>query len=154
MKYRNIVFIGIGLAALLCACGNAHQQQGKLSGDLVTNPKTATTAQIAQPKIEFDKTEYDFGKILQGEVVTYTFHFTNVGDAPLIISGIEKSCGCTASDFSRDPIAPGKTGEIKVSYDSKGHHGIQTKTLTVNANTNPTSHKLRIKAEVRTPDQL
>ena len=142
------------MAALLCACGNGEQQQGKLSGDLVTNPKSATAAQSAQPKIQFDKTEYDFGKILQGEVVTYTFHFTNVGDAPLIISGIEKSCGCTASDFSRDPIAPGKTGDIKVSYDSKGHHGIQTKTLTVNANTNPAIHTLRVKAEVRTPDQF
>lgn len=154
MKKRIIVIIGIAMSALLCACGHADQQQGKLSGDLVTNPKSATTSQVMQPKIQFDKTEYDFGKILQGEVVTYTFHFTNVGDAPLIISGIEKSCGCTASDFSREPIAPGQTGEIKVSYDSKGHHGIQTKTLTVNANTNPTSHKLQIKAEVRTPDQL
>ena len=154
MKKRRIVFIGIGLAALLCACQPSETGRKHLSGDLVTNPKTAQGDRGAEPVIQFDKTEYDFGRILQGEVVTYTFHFTNVGDAPLLISGVEKSCGCTASDFSREPIAPGKSGEIKVTYDSKGHHGIQTKTLTVNANTNPAITKLRVKAEVRTPDQL
>ena len=87
-------------------------------------------------------------------MVTYTFHFTNTGDAPLIISAVDKSCGCTASDFPRQPIAPGEKGEIKITYDSKGHHGFQTKTLTVNANTNPSLTTLRVKAEVRTPDQL
>lgn len=142
------------MATLLGACSQPGEHHGQLSGDLITNPKSATETQVAHPVLQFDKTEYDFGKILQGEVVTYTFHFTNVGDAPLIISGVEKSCGCTASDFPRNPIAPGMTGDIKVSYDSKGHHGIQTKTLTVNANTNPASHTLRVKAEVRTPDQF
>lgn len=151
---RIIKLFIIGMVALLVACQPSGTGHKHLSGDLVTNPKSATDPHGAEPILQFDKTEYDFGKILQGEVVTYTFHFTNAGDAPLLISGVEKSCGCTASDFTRDPIAPGKTGEIKVTYDSKGHHGIQTKTLTVNANTNPASTKLRIKAEVRTPDQL
>ena len=151
---RIKVWALIGMAALLGACQPSESSGKRLSTDLVTNPKSASQPRGAEPVLQFDKTEYDFGKILQGEVVTYTFHFTNVGDAPLLVSGVEKSCGCTASDFTREPIAPGQGGEIKVTYDSKGHHGIQTKTLTVNANTNPASTKLRIKAEVRTPDQL
>lgn len=150
---KRVFLFGMLIAVMLCSCGQGGDNN-KLSGDLVTNPKSAQSNRIGQPVIQFDKTEYDFGKILQGEVVTYTFHFTNTGDAPLIISAVDKSCGCTASDFPRQPIAPGEKGEIKITYDSKGHHGFQTKTLTVSANTNPSLTTLRVKAEVRTPDQL
>ena len=138
------------LVALLSAC---HNDGGKkLSGDLVTNPKSAEKPTNVEPVIQFEKTEYDFGKILQGEVVSYTFHFTNAGSAPLIITGVDKSCGCTAGDYPREPIAPGQRGEIKITYDSKGHFGFQSKTVVVNSNTIPSQHTLRIKAEVRTAD--
>ena len=136
----------------VASCNRGGGKQ--LSTDLVTNPKSAQTASNKQAVIQFDKTEFDFGKILQGEVVSYTFHFTNAGTAPLIITSVEKSCGCTASEFSKEPIEPGKTGDIKITYDSKGHHGTQSKVLIVNANTNPSSTTLRLKAEVRTPDNL
>ena len=125
-----------------------------LSSDLVTNPKSAQQSEKIGPVLQFDKTEYDFGNILQGEVVSYTFHFTNAGDAPLIITGVDKSCGCTASEFPRQPIAPGQTGSIKITYDSKGHHGFQSKGLVVNANTNPAHTSLRVKAMVKTPNDL
>ena len=137
---------------MLVSCQNDGQKQ--LSGDLVTNPKSAQSPSNKKPAIKFDKNEFDFGKILQGEVVSYTFHFTNVGDAPLLITSVDKSCGCTASDYPRDPIKPGEGGEIKITYDSKGHQGIQSKTLIVNSNTMPAQTPIRIKAEVRTPSQL
>lgn len=140
----------LGLAAMMMACNNGNDKQ--LSGDLVTNPKSAQNPTGKKPVITFDKTEYDFGKILQGEVVTYTFRFTNTGNAPLIISSVDKSCGCTASEYPRQPIEPGQKGDIKITYDSKGHHGFQSKTVTVNANTMPAQTTIRIKAEVRTPD--
>lgn len=151
MRYFRVMIIMM-LAGLLCAChGDGNRQ---LSGDLVTNPKSATKTNDKKPAIQFERMEFDFGKILQGEVVSYTFHFTNVGTAPLIITGVDKSCGCTASDYPRDPIAPGKTGDIKITYDSKGHHGIQNKVLVVNANTLPSQNVLRIKADVRTPENF
>ena len=153
MRIMKRVILVLMIGVLLCSCGQGGDST-KISGDLVTNPKTAGQSNGVQAVIKFDKTEYDFGKILQGEVVSYTFHFTNAGNAPLIISGVDKSCGCTASDFPREPIAPGQKGDIKITYDSKGHHGFQSKTLSVNANTNPSATSLRIKAEVRTPDQL
>ena len=137
---------------LLSACNNGSDKH--LSGDLVTNPKSAEKPSDKMAVIHFDKTEFDFGKILQGEVVTYTFHFTNTGSAPLILTSVDKSCGCTASDFPREPIQPGGTGDIKITYDSKGHHGFQSKALVVNSNTIPSQTTLRIKAEVRTPDQF
>lgn len=142
----------IGLAVMMLACGGKEER--KLSTDLVSNPKSANGNSEKQAVITFEKTEYDFGKILQGEVVSYTFHFTNTGEAPLLITEVQKSCGCTASEYSREPIAPGKSGQIKITYDSKGHHGFQSKTLVVRSNTNPAQTNLRIKAEVRTPEQL
>ena len=129
-------------------------EQPKLSTDLVNIPKSADAPSDKLAVIQFNKTECDFGKILQGEVVSYTFHFTNTGNVPLLISSVEKSCGCTASDFPREPIAPGETGDIKITYDSNGQFGFQSKTVTVYSNTMPSQTRLRIKAEVRTPDQL
>lgn len=145
------IFILLILSALLFSCNSGD---GKLSGDLVTNPKSAQNPSNVKPVIQFEKTEFDFGKILQGEVVSYTFHFTNAGNAPLIITSLEKSCGCTTGDFPKQPIEPGQGGEIKITYDSKGHFGFQSRTVIVNANTVPSQTTLRVKAEVRTPDQL
>ena len=139
------------LVLVLSAC---ESKDTKLSTELVNNPKSAETPSNKMPTITFSKTEFDFGRILQGEVVSYTFHFTNTGNVPLIITGVEKSCGCTASDYPRQPIAPGEGGDIKITYDSKGHFGFQTKTVTVITNAIPSSTVLRIKAEVRTPDQI
>ncbi len=140
------------MALVMVSCGDRGDKS--LSTDLVKNPKSAQSQSDKTAAIEFRKTEYDFGKILQGEVVSYTFHFVNSGNAPLIITGVDKSCGCTASDFPREPIAPGEGGDIKITYDSKGHFGFQSKTLVVNANTMPARTTLRVKAEVRTPDEI
>lgn len=151
-KLANLLLAMVMVVMFLTGCqGNGDKH---LSSDLVTNPKSAEQTDKKGPVLQFDKTEYDFGKILQGEVVSYTFHFTNAGDAPLIITSVDKSCGCTASEFPRQPIDPGKTGSIKISYDSKGHQGFQSKALVVNANTNPSTTTLRVKAMVRTPNEL
>jgi hypothetical protein len=153
MKSFFKIIILVCVSIVMGAC-HSNGNDKHLSGDLVTNPKSAQNPTDKMPVIHFEKTEFDFGKILQGEVVSYTFHFTNTGNAPLIITSVEKSCGCTASDYPRTPIDPGKTGDIKITYDSKGHHGFQSKSLVVNANTMPSQTTLRIKAEVRTPNQL
>ena len=151
MRFFRIVLIVL-LAGVFLSCQNDGNKQ--LSGDLVTNPKSAEFSSDKKPVITFDKNEFDFGKILQGEVVSYTFHFKNTGNAPLLITNVDKSCGCTASDYPREPIQPGESGEIKITYDSKGHHGFQSKVLIVNSNTMPSQTAIRIKAEVRTPEQL
>ena len=148
---KRILPLFILALGLLGACQN---EQTGLSTDLVTNPKSASQPSDRQAIITFDKTEHNFGRLLQGEVVTYTFHFTNTGNTPLIITGVGTSCGCTAGDYPREPIAPGKSGDIKATYDSKGHNGFQHRTLTVTSNTIPNQTTLDIKAEVVKPDQF
>ena len=142
---RFILSLIVILGLVSCETKNDN-----LSTSLVNNPSSADGVKSGSntPAIRFETTEYDFGKVLQGEQVSHTFNFKNVGDAPLIISSIEKTCGCTTPDFSSKPIKPGESGKITVTYDSKGHKGFQNKRLIVKANTNPSETILRIKAQV------
>ena len=151
LKIRRLLAVIVMGLCVLTAC--EEKTDGKLSTDLVTSPKSATETSDKQAAIKFDKEEHDFGTLLQGEVVSYSFHFTNVGNMPLIVSEVGSSCGCTVGDYPREPIAPGKTGSIKVTYNSAGHHGFQSRYLTVMTNTNPAKTTLRIKGKVLTPDQ-
>ncbi len=100
------------------------------------------------PSFKFERMEYDFGQIKEGEKVAYTYKFTNTGAAPLIVQSVQPSCGCTAPDWSKEPIPVNGTGFVKVEFDSNGKQGIQNKVVTVNANTWPKSLVLRFKAQV------
>ncbi len=101
------------------------------------------------PEITFKETTHDFGTIKEGEVVTKKFTFTNTGEAPLIITNASSSCGCTVPKFMKDtPIAPGKTGEIEVKYDSRGKKNQDNKTVRVTANTWPAVSNVNIKVFV------
>lgn len=142
---RFIISLIIVLGLFSC-----ESNDNKISTSLVNNPVSADgiNKNVGSPVIKFEKTEHDFGKILQGEQVSYTFKFKNTGNAPLIITSIEKTCGCTTPDYSSQPIKPGESGKITITYDSKGHKGFQNKRLIVKANTNPSETILRIKAQV------
>ena len=92
-------------------------------------------------------TSYDFGKIKVNKPVTHEFRFTNSGDAPLVISSVQASCGCTVTDYSKDPIAPGSEGYVKATYNA-AKLGVFSKTVTVNANAAESVVQLTIKGEV------
>ena len=136
------------LALLMVSCGD---DESKINTSLVNNPASATEgANKKEPKIEFSVLEHDFGKIIQGEQVSYTYKFKNTGNAPLIISAVEKTCGCTDTKFPKEPVKPGGEGSISITYDSKGHKGFQNKRVIVKANTNPSETILKFKAQVQT----
>ena len=86
------------------------------------------------PKITFKETEYNFGDIQQGEKVEHVFTFENTGTQPLVLSNVMTTCGCTATDWPRDPIAPGKSADIKVVFNSAGKMGRQNKVVTIVSN--------------------
>jgi hypothetical protein len=98
--------------------------------------------------IYFPKDSYNFGQITEGEVVTHIFSFTNSGDEPLYIRSARGSCGCTVPEHSKKPISPGQKGEIKVSFDSNGREGPNTKGIFIESNTEPELTILKISAEV------
>ena len=99
-------------------------------------------------QIRFDTDMHDFGEVIDGEKVSFSFKFTNIGKGPLVITGVATSCGCTVGEYTHDTIKSGKQGDVTVSFDSWKRVGFQQKSVTVSSNTNPPSQILRIKAMV------
>ncbi|WP_306352690.1 DUF1573 domain-containing protein [Flavobacterium sp. '19STA2R22 D10 B1'] len=100
------------------------------------------------PTIKFEEETHDFGTINEGDKVETVFKFKNEGEANLLIIDAKGSCGCTVPEFPKEPVAPGQTGEIKVSFDSHGKPGQQQKTVTLTTNTAKGSEQINIKASV------
>lgn len=107
--------------------------------ELVTSIRTAA--------FNWSQTSFDFGKIKQNKPVTHTFKFRNSGDAPLVISSVQASCGCTVADYSKEPIEPSGEGYVKATYNA-ATLGVFNKTITVSANTEEGSVVLSIKGTV------
>ncbi|WP_424961706.1 DUF1573 domain-containing protein [Ekhidna sp.] len=104
------------------------------------------------PKISFTEKSHDFGEITQGEKVEHIFEFENVGNEPLIISDVRTTCGCTAPEWPREPVAPGKTAKIKVVFNSAGKMGMQNKVITVMSNAVNNPERVKIVTNVMPPD--
>ncbi|WP_159022736.1 DUF1573 domain-containing protein [Formosa sp. L2A11] len=104
-------------------------------------------AQDKVAKIEFKSDTIDYGTIEKGADGVRVFEFTNTGDAPLIVSKVTSSCGCTVPKKPDAPIMPGETGEISVKYDTNRVMPIR-KTITVMSNAETPTVALKIKGEV------
>ncbi|HNW51851.1 MAG TPA: DUF1573 domain-containing protein [Prolixibacteraceae bacterium] len=103
----------------------------------------------AQPKMVFTTTEHDFGTIKEDKgLATTVFEFKNDGDQPLILNNVKATCGCTTPEWTQEPVAPGKTGSIKVSYNPQNRPGDFTKNVNVFSNSSPTIVVLTIKGTV------
>jgi hypothetical protein len=103
----------------------------------------------AQPRMKFENNHHDFGKIGESDgKVRHVFTFTNEGDAPLIIQGVRSSCDCTAPHYSREPIAPGKSGSVTAEYNPENRSGRFNSTVTITTNGQPSVSFVRISGEV------
>lgn len=147
-----LVFAGL----MQTSCGNRNAAEGLYPADIVKNPNTASGEADAgdMPVLEFEKDFHDFGRIIQGEKVSYSFKFTNAGKSDLIISKVSTSCGCTVPEFPKTPIRPGESNKIAVKFDSENRRGFQNKSITIISNTQPNSVVLRIKAQVVLPEEM
>lgn len=158
MYFKSFRLILLGLAIVFTALSCAHSGDSgeKLPTDIVKNPRSASqqNGEKEMPSISFEEDSHDFGKVIQGEKVSYYFKFQNTGKSNLIVSDVSSSCGCTVPEFTRNPVAPGEEGSIKVTFDSDNRKGFQNKTVTVVSNTHPNSKVLKIKAQVVVPEQF
>jgi hypothetical protein len=114
----------------------------------MVNYQTIVNASDSFIKVAWAKESHDFGEIPQGKPVSVEFAFTNTGDAPLLIADVATSCGCTASDYSKEPIAPGASSKIKVTYNA-ANMGAFTKTITVKFSDAEAKKVLMIKGTVK-----
>lgn len=104
--------------------------------------------------ISADELTYNFGTIAEADgLASHTFVIKNTGDKPLVVTRITASCGCTQPEWTKEPIAPGKTGNVKVTYNPKGRPGPFYKTISIFSNGKKGSYTLAIKGNV-TPKPL
>ncbi len=96
--------------------------------------QSAQIASVNGPQITFEESEYSFGELQQGEKAEHVFTFKNTGSAPLVLSDVKTTCGCTASEWPKEPVAPGKSAQIKVTFNSAGKMGAQNKVVTIISN--------------------
>lgn len=100
--------------------------------------------------IEAETTSHDFGEFKEADgKVSCTFVIKNTGDAPLVLTRVIASCGCTTPEWTKEPIAAGKTGTIKITYDPKDRPGPFAKTISVYSNGKTGSYILTIKGDVK-----
>lgn len=123
-------------------------------GDSAMAPATAeaaTGAAANQPltTIALSESNFDFGKIKKGDKVEHVYEVTNTGSNPLVISEVKPGCGCTAPDFTKEPIMPGKKGKITLHFDSSNFDGNVNKYADVFANVEKTPVKLTFTANIQ-----
>jgi hypothetical protein len=129
------LFFGLITASMLMACN----QKGNT---------TQTAHEGTPPVIKFTEELYNFGKIKQGDSVTHNFSFVNAGKSPLLITNAVATCGCTTPQWPKDPVNPGDSGKIKVTFKSAGKSGVQDKMITISANTTPSQNMVHLVGEV------
>jgi len=126
---RNLLFVIIALFAV--ALPASLQAAGK------------------KAKVNFSEYRYDFGNVKEkGGSVSHEFVFTNNGDGNLLIIDATATCGCTKPEYPKNPIAPGKKGKIKVTYNPAGRPGPIDRTVTVKTNGSPKKVRLKIVGNV------
>jgi hypothetical protein len=155
MKGQTLSILVIFIVLLTfsgCRQGGSAGQE-LIPADLVNNPNSAsgTADNGALPVIKFEEVEHDFGRIIEGESVSYSFSFSNTGKSDLIIAEVSTSCGCTVPSYPKTPIRPGESGVVKVAFNSNGKRGYQSKSVVVTSNTQPNATVIRIKAQVVNP---
>ena len=140
---RKIVVISFVLVAIIAS--NCVNGTGKNSAN-----STAKADTLGKSEIIFREYQHDFGKVAEGEKISYTFTFDNKGTDKLIITSATTTCGCTVPKYDSKPINPGASGTLEVVFDTSGRSGIQTKTITVKSNASKPIVLLKIIAEVVT----
>ena len=129
-----------------CADGKASTKVNKQNLDTAKTRDAEIKQEVAS--ISFDKKEYDFGTVNEGEIVETVFKVTNSGTTDLVITNATGSCGCTVPVWPKAPIKPGKTGDIAVKFNTSGKPNRQMKTVTLTANTESGREVLTLRGSV------
>lgn len=145
MKKEFLILASL-LAMAVVSCKDDATKKINVENVAVSESRDAKVSDF--PVMDFAKTDHNFGTINEGDIVEHKFTFTNTGKAPLVIISAKGSCGCTVSKWPKEPIAPGATGDMLVTFNSNGKPNLQNKQVTITANTEKGKEILKIKAMV------
>lgn len=146
MIRNSIGLFALSLAVLTTSCKKESVADKITEEDMKEIVSEKVTGKL--PKVQLDKLEHDFGTIVEGTLAETEFIVTNVGEGDLLIISAKGSCGCTVPEPPKEPIKPGESAPIKVSFDSKGKPGAQEKTVTLTTNSEVGIETFKIKANV------
>lgn len=146
---KHLIYSLATLAILTTACNKKIDASSEIDSSKVKQAEQRDAEAGKFPIIKFTEEEHDFGTINEGDKAEHLYTFKNEGTAELFIIDAKPSCGCTIPEFTKSPVAPGATGEIKVIFDSTGKPGEQAKSITVVTNTKQGEYQLKFKAQVK-----
>lgn len=162
MKTVKITLLSLA-TILVVSCNNETPQTSDAQNNVESSETLATTDGTekatpvldaasanpgAAPVLSLESSIYDFGDVQANSTTERVIEFTNTGGSPLIIQNARASCGCTVPEYSKEPIAPGENGSLKVSFQAPGNNGKQTKTVTLSTNSAAGEETFRITANV------
>ena len=146
--YQAVVF-----SVVFIVLGCSSKNKDEINSSIVHIPVTADDKgdKTRVPQIKFEQTTHDFGKLIQGEKVSYTFKFKNTGNASLVLSAVVPSCSCTVAQFTKTPILPDEEGTVTVNLNTETKKGMVHSSVVVQSNTYPSETKLELNAMVSLP---
>ncbi|GAB1309402.1 DUF1573 domain-containing protein [Urechidicola sp. KH5] len=149
---KVVIMVALAIAGVTITSCSKESAASKVNQQNVEAAKERdANSKLDPPKIEWNKTEHDFGKLKQGDKVETVFTLTNIGDSDLVITNAKGSCGCTVPQWPREAVAPGTSADIKVVFNSAGKRNNAQNTVTLTTNTEKGTEQLRIKAFVEVP---
>jgi len=146
MKKITIIYIAILSLAIISCKDNAASKIK--STNLETAKERDAIISLGSAIIEFDKTEFDFGTINEGDVVDGNFKITNKGKVDLMILSAKASCGCTVPEWPKEAIKPEESADLKFVFNSRGKVGSNNKSITLKTNTAKGTEVIRVKGNV------
>jgi len=147
---KNLI-LTLTVASLVVFSSCKENVEGKINQENVTKAAARDAQSIVFPTLSFDKTEHDFGQIMNGTAVETVFAYTNTGNSPLVVTNIKSTCGCTVpQNWSKEPLMPGASSQFTVKFNGKGANKV-SKTITLTTNTEKGNEQVRISAFI-TPD--
>ena len=149
MKKIKILLLILISTSFFYGCKDSNNVTSKIKQENLVNAKTRDLEiKKGAAMISFDKKEYDFGTVNEGDIVATSYVATNSGKTDLVITNAKASCGCTVPVWPKDPIKPGESGEIKVKFNTSGKPNRQQKTITLTTNTESGREVLKLKGSV------
>ena len=147
MKRVSIIMAVFFSAVFLVSCSK-EKASTKIKKENLVKAEKRDSNLMGAPVISFDKEEFDFGVVNEGDVVEHAFLVTNNGESDLIITKAKASCGCTVPTWPKEAIAPGESAQVQVKFNTSGKKNKQNKTVTLTTNTAKGVETVRIKGMV------
>jgi hypothetical protein len=152
---KKYLFVSaVALSAFMFSCNSETSETEVVDETTVVAPEVnteealPTTVVTELTSLSIDRMEHDFGKIPDTAPVETSFVITNTGDKPLLVTNAQGSCGCTVPEYPKEPLAPGESRDMKISFNPNGKEGVNNKTVTITANTEPATTIINIKSDV------